>query len=57
MIDSFSKYAWVPYFVLCMGLVMLFGTEEWMLLNKFNQKADFVQTEADFDQRSKYFFD
>ena len=39
MATAFAKFAWVPYFVLCMGLLMLFGTEEWMLLYKYNSEG------------------
>lgn len=31
--STFSKYAWIPYLFLCVGLVVLFGTEEWLLFN------------------------
>jgi len=25
--SAFIKYGWIPYFVLCFGIMMLFGTE------------------------------
>lgn len=32
-LNTFSKYAWIPYLFLCVGLVVLFGTEEWLLFH------------------------
>ena len=43
---SQSKIAWIFYCLLCVGIVILFATEETMLLLKHNGKTD---------TRSKFF--
>ena len=39
---SQSKIAWVFYCILCVGIVVLFATEETMLLLKYNGSTNFL---------------
>jgi dermatan/chondrotin sulfate uronyl 2-O-sulfotransferase UST len=47
IVGTFSKYAWIPYLFLCMGLVVLFGTEEWLLFH-YKTPNEFVVMESKF---------
>ena len=47
IIATFSKYAWIPYLFLCMGLMVLFGTEEWLLFH-YRSPNELVVDESKF---------
>jgi len=42
-----SKYAWIPYTVLCVGILMLFATEEWMLLYNYSRPVRYSSIDDD----------
>jgi len=47
LLSTLSKYAWIPYLFLCTGLVVLFGTEEWLLFH-YKTPNELVVVESKF---------
>merc|ERR1712176_730437 len=40
LLGTISNYVWIPYLILCTGLLCIFATQEFLLLQKYNKAVE-----------------